>query len=440
MYNLWPFQSEALLAINAEFAKGMRRTLVSMPTGTGKTIVLCACVVMALRAGTRCLIIVPTAELVGQTVEKLQNIGIFPGVVKQDRDEWDYPVVVAQFQTLARPQRITRIPPDMFKFILIDEAHQSFAPSFKRIMRYFCTSWFVGFTATPFRGDKNSLALANWHSVAYVYPIDRAIREGWLAKPRVVKVSTRVNLDGIPVDMKQESFGIVQDFRARELEKIVDTPERNEAIVAAFAALKLKERAIAFCVTRRHALDLANTFRAFGIPAGMIHYQSPPAERAAILSAHQRGELSVVTNVSVLSQGYDDPGLGAVIMARPTLSKVVFVQCIGRGLRRLDPSKEYCTILDVVDVCSRHRIAITDEVLDLQHDLSDPSLGIVTAQERGLLLEQIRNCGVSQELAERVAYSDALTRAHYEAYKKAAKSGGISTPVVAQILGLGEGA
>ena len=437
IYNLWPFQREAVLAVNVEFAKGMRRVLVSMPTGTGKTIVLCACVMMAIQAGNRCLVVVPSAELVKQTVEKLNHIGIFPGVVKQDRDEWAYPVVVAQFQTLARRDRLTRIPPDWFKFVLIDEAHQSFAPSFRRIMRYMCASWFVGFTATPFRGDGKSLALANWHSVAYVYPIDRAVKEGWLAKPRVVKVKTNINLDHVKLESKHEAFGIVKDFRAGALERLVNTPARNAAIVQAFVNLGQGERAIAFCVTRKHALDLANTFRAYGVPAGMVHYETDPKERAELLAAHQRGELLVLTNVSVLSTGYDDPWLGAIIMARPTLSKVVFMQCIGRGLRRLDESKEFCTILDVVDVCSRHKIAITDEVFDLKHDLADASLGIVTAKERALLLQQVVKCGVPGELAERVAYSDGLSRDHYSAYLRAAGSGEITTSVVEQILGLG---
>lgn len=436
---LWPFQIEAVQAIDHEFAKGIRRTLVSMPTGTGKTIVMCACVHMALQVGSRCMVIVPSTELVEQTVNRLASIGIQAGVIKQGRDEWQYPVVVAQYQTLARRRRLARIPPELFRFVLIDEAHMSYAPSIRRIMRYMCTAWFIGFTATPFRGDKKSLALANWGSVAYVYSLDEAIKDGYLAKPTIVKVKTTVSLDDVGTQKVRKEGDIVEDFRARALEKVVNTESRNRQIVQAFMARCDGQRAVAFCATRRHALDLANMFRAYGVPAGMVHYEMDPSARKGVLDAHKSGALTIVTNVSVLSQGYDDPELECVIMARPTLSKPLFVQCVGRGLRggwRLNPSKQFCTVLDVVDTCSRHRLAVTDEVFDLQHDMADVSLGIVTAKERLRLFKKMVDNGLPQNLVERVAYSDGLTRDHLSAYMSAVGSGELGDSELRQILGL----
>ena len=438
MISLWPFQIEALQAVQADFATGIRRTLVSMPTGTGKTIVMCACVQMALAAGNRSLVVVPSGELVDQTVSKLQQIGISPGVVKQDRDEWQYPVVVAQFQTLARRRRLARIPPDWFRFVLIDEAHMSCAPSIRRIMRYMCAAWFVGFTATPFRGDGQSLATANWHSVAYVYHVDRAVSEGYLARPSVVRVSTSVDLDSVKIEKPRGiSHATGEDFQVSSLERVINTPERNGQIVRAFIQNGQGGRAIAFCVTRRHALDLANTFRTHGIAAGMVHYEMEKEHRRSVLESHKAGHLWVLTNVSLLSQGYDDPGLGCVIMARPTLSKTLFLQCVGRGLRRLDPSKEFCVVLDVVDACNRHKLAVTNEVFDLRYDMQDMSLGIVTAQERSMLYSQMVGKGMPPNLVERVAYSDSLSRDHLTVYLEAIGTDKLDTNRLKQILGMG---
>jgi superfamily II DNA or RNA helicase len=440
MIELWPFQIEAVQAVHKEFATGIRRTLVSMPTGTGKTIVICACVQMALQAGNRCLVVVPSTELVDQTVEKLARIGIHSGVVKQNRDEWQHPVVIAQYQTLARRKRLARIPPDWFRFVMIDEAHMSYSPSIRRIMRYMCTAWFIGFTATPFRGDRKSLALANWGSVAYVYTLDKAVEDGYLAKPIIVRISTNVNLDTVAVSKVPREGGLVEDFRSSSLEKAINTPERNLRIARAFMSECGHVRAIAFCVTRKHALDLANSMRSIGIAAGMVHYEMDPSLRRAALDAHKAGRLQVLTNVSVLSQGYDDNGIGCVIMARPTLSKTLFVQCVGRGLRggwRLDPDKRSCTILDVVDSCSRHKLAVTNEVFDLKHDMADVSLGIVTSKERLGLYSGMVKLGLEPSLVERVAYSDSLTRSHLTAYSSALAGGRLSNVELRQILGLG---
>jgi superfamily II DNA or RNA helicase len=433
---LWPFQSEAIQSIQTDFAKGIRRAIVSMPTGTGKTVVIAAMVRIAIASGRRCLIIVPSGELVIQTIKTLGDFGVPAGVVKRDRDEWDAPVVIAQMQTLSRRNRLARIPWDHFSLVLIDECHMSYAPTHRRVMRYMCASWFVGFTATPFRGDKRSLALAGWQSVSFVYPLQRAIQEGYLAQPVPVRITTNTSLVKVEVEKKRHGDEIVNDFRTTSLEQAVNTQERNSLIVRGYLGYGRGERAVAFCVTRRHALDLANAFRAHGISAAMVHFEMPQHQREAVLRAHQAGEIWIVTNVAVLTQGYDDPTLGCIILARPTLSKVLHLQCLGRGLRSVDGRKKQCIVLDVVDACGKHKLAITDEVLDLKRDMQDPTLGVVTAKERNLLLAQLVGRGLDPHLSERVAFSDSLGRTHLAAYLQALGAGRFGQTELCQVLGL----
>ena len=378
-----PYQVEAIDAVDKQFRQGVRRTIVSMPTGTGKTVLLVFLTHMAIQAGHRVLILVHTEELIKQTYETLATVGILPGVVKCEFDEFDRPVVIGQVQTVSRKARLGRIPKGWFDFVIVDECHLANAQSWQRVLRHFGQAWMVGLTATPFRGDKDSLAwahfagmkYANWQSIAYVYDIKRAIREGHLAQPVVHEVLTGVNLDKVIVRTPHE--GGVADFSSKGLESAIDTPARNQAIVDAWLRIAPGIRTVAFCVTQKHALNLTNTFRRNGVESYRVRHGMGDAQRNAVIANHKAGRFDVLTNCTMLTHGYDDQTLGCVIMARPTLSKPLFMQCVGRGMRPKEGMR--CLVLAAVDTCTQHKIAIAHEVMELEGDMAqqtDRPLGV----------------------------------------------------------------
>jgi superfamily II DNA or RNA helicase len=358
---------------------GDKRVLVSMPTGCGKTWVFVFMAYAVKENGLRTVILENTDELVRQTVEKLERVGVYPGVIQGTKNEWTKDVVVASIQTLSKASRLYNLPPNHFGFIIVDECHYANAPSYQRVLNYFKDAWMLGVTATPFRGDKKSLAGAGWDAVANVYPLQKAIEEGWLAPVRFEVVRTNVELKG--VGSSGATLTSEKDFNAKALEKIIDTPERNQRIVdAALEHLVRRDgtyqthfrRTIAFCAGVQHSVNLANAFRSRGVEAFAIYGSLKVKARRILIKGHKKGLFPVLCNCNILTHGYDDPSVSGLIMARPTKSKVMYMQQLGRGLRiDDDDAGEDCVVLDVVDVASKHNMAIGKELVELEDALDE---------------------------------------------------------------------
>lgn len=373
------YQEAALRAIRRAWRLGEKRVLMSMPTGCGKTWVFVFIIYAARENGLRCLVLVNTDELVQQTVEKLEKVGINAGIMKAAKNEWTRDVVVASVQTLSKATRLYNLPPNHFGLVITDECHYANAPSYQRVLWYFRESFHLGVTATPFRGDKKSLAGAGWDTVAYVYPLKKAIEEKWLSPVKFVSVHTGVEIKG--VGTSKATLTSEKDFNAKALEKLVNTPERNQKIVeAALEHLVVRDgnfhtrfrRTIAFCAGVPHAVDLANAFRRKGIEAFAIYGTLKPKHRRLIIKAHKKGLFPVLCNCNILTHGYDDPQVDGLIMARPTRSKVLYLQQLGRGLRiDVEHGKTDCVCMDVADVASKHSLTIGSELMALEEAIDD---------------------------------------------------------------------
>jgi superfamily II DNA or RNA helicase len=376
---LRPYQREAREAVRAAWREGYRKVLISLATGTGKTWIFVFIIWDARANGMRSLVLVNTDELVDQTVAKLRKVGVNPGIVKGPRNEWNRDVVVASIQTLCRFSRMHEIPPSFFELIIVDECHYANAGSYQRVLWYFGAGWHLGVTATPFRGDKKSLAVAGWDTVAYVYSTDTAVEQGWLCPFRFQRVDTNVNLDAVK-QVRSPHLSIA-DFDPRSLQTTINTPERNEKIVnAALEHLVIRSgtsrpkmrKLIAFCCNIEHTVDLANSFRRKGIEAWAVYGTMKDRYRQEVLNAHKRGAYPVLTACNMLTHGYDDPSIEAIVMARPTKSKVLYLQEIGRGFRPSPGTgKTDCIVLDVVDVSNKHKLTIGKELLDLKDELGE---------------------------------------------------------------------
>ena len=345
------YQAEALEAIAAAYKREKRRQLVILPTGAGKTVVFAS---LAKRLNVPTLILAHRDELIQQAVEKVSLVWpeVDIGIVKAERDETAHQVVVASVQTLARQDRLERLDPGRFRLVVADEAHHYLAGTFAGVLEAAGilpdpgTKLLVGVTATPQRGDGKGLG-GVFEAIVYQRTLLDMIRRGYLVDLKAVRVRTKIDLSMVRT--------VRGDFDERDLALAVNTPERNALVARAYLEQAAGKKAIAFAVDVAHARDLAAAFRQAGVAAEYVHGGTPAEERRAILWRLKAGETRVVTNCSVLTEGFDEPSLECIVMARPTRSQGLFVQMSGR-VTRTYPGKECGLILDVADATTRHDI------------------------------------------------------------------------------------
>lgn len=349
---LRPYQMEALDAIDAAYRAGQRRQLISMPTGAGKTVTFAH---LIKRMRLRTVVVVHRDELVRQTVDKVQQVipSLSTGVVKAERDELSADVIVASAQTLAvkkRLERLCRALGGLSVLLVSDECHHDRSPSRTRVIEMLAPALLTGWTATAMRGDGLGLDAIYGPEPVFHLPMIDLIADGKLSPMRGLRIETEADLDAVHTRHGE----LAED----ELAETIDTPGRNELIVRSWQQhARERRRTVAFCINVAHAEHLRDAFRAAGIAAECIVGETPADERARLFDAFHRGDLPVLTNCMVLTEGYDEPAIDCVVMARPTKSQGLYIQCVGRGARRADADgKADCLVLDFVDVSSRHKL------------------------------------------------------------------------------------
>src|SRR5438093_9017757 len=262
---LRPYQSEALNAVRDAYKADKRRVIVSLPTGTGKTVVF-AHFPRVLKMKKRLLVLAHREELLLQARDKFRSIDPeLKAEIEQAgaRAAADAKVVIASVPTLARNgARLARLHPDEFSIVVVDEAHHAVAPSYRRIFDHFglFTPWIsrylVGFTATPRRGDSQGLGEV-FEEVCYARDLREMISDGYLCPIRGWRVDTDLWLDSVKV-----RHG---DFVESHLARVVDTPARNALLVRAYRELAGGRRTIVFCVDVAHAKNVARVFAEAGV-------------------------------------------------------------------------------------------------------------------------------------------------------------------------------
>lgn len=335
------------MAVLAARQRGVRRMVVCLPTGAGKTVIFSHLARLATR---QVLVLAHREELLAQAVDKLSRALEGTRVVGLERGASRAPaeakVLVASLRSL-HPDRIGSVLAGRdIGLIIYDECHHAPADDNLRVLRTigaFERDWpgtLLGFTATTARGDGKGLDQV-FEEIVYSRSLPDLIDEGYLAPLRGFRISTAADLTRL------SSGG--SDFDDAELAEAVDIEERNALVARSIQELARDRRTIAFCVTVNHARNLARALNHLGVPAGIVHGEMPAAVRAAALEAFRTGKVRVLANVGVLTEGFDDPGVSCVAMARPTRSEGLYAQCVGRGTR-LAEGKQDCLILDFVDV------------------------------------------------------------------------------------------
>lgn len=341
-----PHQQEALRAIFAGLKQGHTQQLVVMPTGAGKTVLACH---VLKRLGGRALFLVHTDELVRQTVKTLQQVlpASAIGVVKGEIDEGDKRIVVASVQTLRNPHRLRRLAKD-FRTIAWDECHRAQANSYHRIRQYFAkaTPFQLGLTATPWRLDGKPIEDLFPHTSVNL-SIKDGVKDGWLS-----------GVVGKLIYLKDADFSKLHlehgDYKPSELEVVMRAANWDEYVAKAYFEHAGNRKTIIFVPTVAMAHQLAERIQAGGGLAEAVDGQMSVETRRDIIARLAAGKLNVVINCAVLTEGFDDPLISCVIMARPTASWRLYVQCVGRGLR---PVKgKTCLVLDMVGATRRHSL------------------------------------------------------------------------------------
>ena len=342
---LRPYQQKARDCIHAEWEAGRSRTLLVLPTGTGKTIVFASVAADQVRAGHRVLILAHRGELLEQAAEKLQrSTGLVSAVEKADAtclNTW-FRVVVGSVQTLQRTARLERFPHDYFGTIIIDEAHHAITDGYRRILEYFSSAKVLGVTATPDRGDMRNLGEV-FDSLAFEYKLTDAIKEGYLCK---------IMAQTIPLKLDISAVGFTSgDYALGQLGTALDP--YLEQIAAEMAQRCKGRKTVVFLPLIKTSQKFRDLLNAHGFRAAEVNGQS--ADRRQVLADFDAGKYNVLCNSMLLTEGWDCPSVDCVVVLRPTKVRSLYSQMVGRGTR-LSPGKTDLLLLDFLWMTDKHEL------------------------------------------------------------------------------------
>lgn len=368
------YQESTLRKIAEAEARGVRRQAVSAATGLGKTVIFC---LLAQRRGGRTLILAHRDELVSQAVEKM--LQVWPdcpiGVVKAERNETAAQVVVASVQTLSRTSRLEQLarPGDSllgvlepFDLVVVDECHHARADTYVKIIDGLDAGkpdgpLLLGVTATLDRGDGKGLD-AIFDEVVADWPILWGIQHGYLCD----LTGRRIIIDDLDLSRVKVTAG---DYNVGQSGAALLDASAPKAIARSLVEhASSRTRTLVFTPTVAVADEVAYECRMEGFAAEMVSGETPLEERRAILRRFEAGETSVLANCAVLTEGYDCPAVDCVVVARPTKSRSLYTQMVGRGTRR-HPEKNDCLILDVVGASELHSLVRLPTLFGLEHPL-----------------------------------------------------------------------
>lgn len=347
------YQKQAIKNVHEAIARGITRPVVVLATGGGKTVVFSHLIPQlqpySSSKGNKTLVLAHKEELVRQAAESIRRINPTLKVDIDMRKQTPSPgadVVVGSVPTLIRLSRLEKYDPSEYKTIILDECHHATALSWLKILRHFdadkkgLQTYVVGFTATMERSDGKPLGDI----------FDEVIFERSLLTMVQNKELVDIRFSSIAVDV---DLGLVAvrgpDYAPASLSQAMNSTETN--LIVAMAYLKLKKEhgfraTLIFCVDIEHCLTLCGVLQRQGINAQYVTGETAKHERRAIIEDFKNGRIDVLCNVQVFTEGTDIPNIDSLFLARPTKSRPLLVQMIGRGLR-LYEDKTHCHVVDI---------------------------------------------------------------------------------------------
>jgi len=390
-HGLRPYQEEAVSNAIREL-DDVRSTLIVMPTGSGKTKVMTE--IARRRGQDKILVLAHRDELLQQARERFaRDCGERVGLDKAEDFAADERIVVGSIQTVSMPARLERFSPQRFDTIMVDEAHHAPATTYRKVLDYFGNAKIVGVTATPDRADEKAMGQI-FDSVAFLYEIEDAIRDGWLCDVRC----SRIEIAGLDLSSVKTTAG---DLNQGDLDNVMAIEEVLLGVADATIREAGDRRTLLFTTSVANADRLAEIMNRHREGCAMaVNGKTELDERRGILKAHQAGDYQFLVNCAITTEGYDDPAISCVAIARPTKSRALYTQCAGRGLR-IYPGKKDCLLLDFCGNSGRHKLASALDVLG----------GKYTEEEEELAQELVKK---SPGMRAR----DALDEAHAQAERE----------------------
>ena len=337
-------QKEALDSLKAMRANSETIALLYHATGTGKTV---TAVMDAKSCGGRVLFLAHTQELINQAAETFGSLwpSVAVGRYMEGIKEVDTHVVCGSVQSVAL--HLDQFKDDDFDYLIIDEAHHAAADTYQKVLAYFKPSFTLGLTATPERTDDNKIILDIFKNTAHKLDIQTAVEIGELVPIRCIRIHTNI-------DLTKVRFNSVQ-YNIRDLESKIYVPERNQLIVDTWLQYVRNKRTVVFCASVKHAEQIAEMFQEAGVSAASVSGGMKQSERKEFQDRFVNREIQVLCACDLLNEGWDCPEIEVLFMARPTMSKVLYTQQLGRGMR-LYEGKESLMVFDFVDNASQYNM------------------------------------------------------------------------------------
>lgn len=389
---LRPYQQQAKDAIFSEWENGIKKTLLVLPTGCGKTIVFAKVAEECVKGGSRVLILAHRGELLDQAADKIgKSTGLGCATEKAEQTclgSW-FRIVVGSVQSMMREKRLNQFPNDYFNTIIIDEAHHCISDSYQKVLRHFPDAEVLGVTATPDRGDMQNLGTV-FESLAYEYTLPKAIKEGYLSPIKAVTIPLKIDMSAVGVQAGDFKSGDIATALDPYLESIAEEMEKycsNKKTVVFLPLVK----------TSQKFRDILNNH---GFKAAEVNGDSK--DRAEILEAFDKDQYNVLCNSMLLTEGWDCPSVDCIVVLRPTKVRSLYCQMVGRGTR-LSPetNKDHLLLLDFLWHTERH---------ELCHPASLICESAEVAQKMTENMEKDVGCVIDIEEAEKTASEDVVAQ------------------------------
>ena len=334
-------QQKSLDATEYYRGVGLKKGVVILPTGMGKTIFAG---LDAKRLNGKTLFVVHKNEILREAYEKFQQVWpeATKGFFDANEKDTDSQVIFASKDTLYRDGNLEQFDPETFDLIIIDEVHHSSCTTYRKILDYFSPHYMLGMTATPERQDRADILELFDYNIYYELSQREAIEGGYLSGFRYYGLTDDIDYSKI------KHNGVRYDVA--DLGRKLNIPERNDAILRKYLEITPNTKAIGFCVNIDHAISVADFFSAHGVPAKAVHSDTTrlsEIERKSIIQDFRDGAIQIVFTVDLFNEGVDFPDVETLLFLRPTESKTIFIQQLGRGLR-LNPNKTHVTVLDFI--------------------------------------------------------------------------------------------
>ena len=354
------YQVDAENGVITEWQKGIKRTLLVLPTGCGKTIVFCLLIEKLVRQGMRVLILAHRGELLDQAADKLsRSTGLGCAVEKADQSCHGelFRVVVGSVQTLMRQKRLETFEPDYFDVIIVDEAHHCISDSYQRVLQYFSEAYVLGVTATPDRGDMRDMG-EYFESLAYEYSLPQAVSDGFLAPIKAMTIPLQIDISSVGQQNGDYKASDLGGALLPYLEKIADEMVMHASGRKTVVFLPLISTSKLFC----------DILKSKGFRAAEVNGKSE--DREQILKDFDDWTDGVLCNSMLLTEGWDCPSVDCIVVLRPTKVRALYSQMVGRGTR-LHPGKDHLLLLDFLWNVKRLELCRPASLIAQTQDVAD---------------------------------------------------------------------